>query len=331
MKKVILSIVVSLFALNVNAKKIKFAVDMATHTISPNGIHLIGDFQVLAGYGTMDWDPGTLSLTQEGTSTVYSVILNLPAFQKYEYKFVNGNQTYEAEFVPDASRVGYNFNDNRWIYLDSLTNDTSFVGAIKFGENAPAGKFLVRYLVDMSTAGVSSNGVHVGTSYHSGGFSATKAFMYSFGGNVHEVIDYVNNVSATHSYIFYNGNTLGNAETVPSGCANSGKRSIQVMNDTVLTSVCFSSCSACVTGIEFLSATSAGFKMYPNPSSDVVKISGATAKEANVTVLDQQGRILYNGSVSEDGINTSAFENGLYLVKISDNNITQTSRLVIIH
>ena len=109
------------------AKKVKFAVDLTGQPISPNGVHITGDFQEIAGFPGGDWTSDGTPLTQEGTSSIYSIIIDLPAFRKYEYKFVNGDKFYEAEFIPIASRVGYDFNDNRWIYVDSTSADTSFM------------------------------------------------------------------------------------------------------------------------------------------------------------------------------------------------------------
>src|SRR3989344_125947 len=135
MKKIILVSVAILLASNITfAKKIKFSVDMTGIAISPFGMHISGDFQTLAGFSGGDWMSNNTPLTQEISDTnIYSIVVDIPAFAKYEYKFVNGDQFYEAEFVPEESRVGYNFNDSRWIYLDSLADDTTFVGAILFG------------------------------------------------------------------------------------------------------------------------------------------------------------------------------------------------------
>ena len=93
--------------------------------------------KLLQAFRKGDWASNTTTLTQEGSTEIYSIVVDIPAFAKYEYKFLNGDQFYEAEFVP-IIRVGYNFNDNRWIYVDSLANDTTFVGAILFAGNAPA-------------------------------------------------------------------------------------------------------------------------------------------------------------------------------------------------
>ncbi len=130
------------------AKRVKFAVDMTGQTISPNGVHVSGDFQTEAGFPT-DWDSKSTVLTKETGTDIYSVEVNIPAFRKYEYKYVNGDQFYEVEFVPEKSRVGYDFNDNRWIYIDSVRSDLTLMPVLLFGGNAPAGKRMVKFVVDM--------------------------------------------------------------------------------------------------------------------------------------------------------------------------------------
>src|SRR5207248_6349550 len=112
MKKFLL-FALTLFSLSTAlAKKVKFAVNMTGQTINTLGVHVWGDFQVAAGY-TSDWAPNLTLLTQEAADTnIYSMIVDIPAFAKYEYTFLNGDQGYDAEFVPQESRVGYNFNTN---------------------------------------------------------------------------------------------------------------------------------------------------------------------------------------------------------------------------
>lgn len=319
MKKILSLIIILFISSGVYAKKIKFAVDMGTHTISPNGIHVMGDFQIAAGY-TANLDPGSISLTQEGTTTIYSAILNVPAFQKYEYQFVNGNQTYEAEFVPVESSVDI-FNNNRWLYVDSLANDTTFVGAIMFGGNAPAGKSLIRFKVDMNLSlPVSPNGVHVGTSYQS--FNPATIYMYSFGSNIHEVIGYVTN--GTYQFKYYNGKTTGNSETVPGACATSGNRSIAVTKDTVLSDICFSSCAACVgVGVKENTLTEIAFKMYPNPAKDIITLNSKITGSYAIIVFDAKGKqvmLIKDIETETTQLNIQNLNSGIYFVRIAGKN-----------
>lgn len=330
MKKLLLALSFILAVTNASAKKVKFAVDMTGQIISVFGIHVTGDFQEAAGY-PLNWDPGTTTLTQEGSTDIYSIIVNIPAFTKYEYRFVNGDQTYESEFVPDESRVGYNFNDNRWMYVDSLANDTSFVGAILFGGNAPSGLSLMRYKVDMKNSlPVSPNGVHVGTNMDA--FSPTKVRLYSFGDSIYEIINYFPNNSYT--YIYFNGNVATTTETITGTCSVFGNRGLTLTKDTAMQMVCFSSCSACApVSVNELSSTTSTFKEFPNPVNDVFVISSSQNELIeSVTVYNVAGEsvkeilAINNESATLNNLNLSS---GLYMVRVTNKN-KQTQYLKII-
>src|SRR6185436_20741908 len=225
MKKILFLFFVLAACTNLFAKKVKFSVDMTGQTLSPNGIHVTGDFQTAAGFPGGDWQPNTTTLTQEGSTNIYSIIVDIPAFTKYEYRYVNGDQSYEVEFVPIESRVGDNFDDNRWLWVDSLANDTTDIGAIVFDTNAPAGLTLVRFLVDMQNEpSVSPAGVHIAGDFQ--GWDPSKIMLYSFGSDVYEIISYVN--PGTYEYKFYNGNTGGSMENIPALCSVNTNREIVV-------------------------------------------------------------------------------------------------------
>lgn len=317
MKKYLFGIVILFFTLSVSAKKVKFAVDMTGQIISAFGIHVVGDFQVAAGYA-LDWDPSLTAMIQEGSTNIYSVIVDIPAFAKYEYRFINGNQTYESEFIPEESRVGYNLNDNRWLYVDSLKNDTTFVGAILFGGNAPAGLSLVRFKVDMNNAlPVSSNGVHVGNNMN--GFNSTDVRLYSFGDNVYEIINYF--VPNSYSYKFFNGNTAITSETITGSCSVFGNRDLTFSKDTVLPTVCFSSCSACVTAnLNEMINGETNFELFPNPTKNNLTVrSGSNEIIESIKVLNVSGQEVFavvhvmNTSYQLNNMN---FPTGMYFVTV---------------
>ena len=315
------------------AKKVKFAVDMCGVTVSPLGVRVTGDFQTAAGFPGGDWTTNTL-LTQETADTnIYSTVVDIPAFAKYEYKFVNGDQFYEAEFVPLESRVGYNFNDNRWIYIDSLANDTTFVGSIRFAGNAPKNKKLVRFYVDMQNETVSSNGVHVAGSFQS--WNAASTIMYTFADpsavSVYEIIAYVDSLS-TYEYKFYNGNTLINTEIVPGACATNSNRSFTSVNDTLMSTVCFSACSAC-SATSIAEETAASFQFYPNPTDDQsVFMFNAPLNKASVFVYDVAGRLVQNFNISNQSnftLQRGSLSAGIYTVTVDADSFRSNVKWII--
>lgn len=321
MKKILLALAAFLVCQTTFAKKVKFTVDMSLQTVNVTGVHVTGDFQVLAGYPA-DWESNTTTMLQDPADTnMYSIVVDIPAFAKYEYKFVNGDQFYEAEFVPVESRIGYNFNDNRWIYVDSLADDTTFVGAIQFAANAPAGKNLLRLIVDLQNEpSVSPDGVHVAGNFQN--WNTTSDILYSFGGTVYEKIVYVD-PSSTIDYKFYNGNTPSSAEIVPGQCSVNSNRELVMSADTVFAAaICFASCGACSSTGLTENAAAGVLSAWPNPANDQLhlELPGGSAR-CTVKLFDMFGRLCYLGQA--DGRSTIQVERnqlpaGLYTVHIND-------------
>jgi hypothetical protein len=303
------------FSLTVSAKKVKFAVDMTGQVLSPNGIHVTGDFQTIAGFAGGDWQSNTTPCTQEGSTLIYSIIVELPAFNKYEYKFVNGDQFYEAEFVPVESRVGYNFVDNRWLYVDSLADDTTFVGNILFAGNAPAGLTLARFVVDMQNLTPDPAGAHVAGDFQ--GWDPATTRLYSFGSSIYEIIAYV--TAGTYQFKFYNGNTAGASEIVPVTCAVNNNREIQATADIVMSPICFNACVLCsLTDIDDAPA-STNISVYPNPAAQSGMITfGSSAMNRQVFLTDVSGRTVrvyeINGAASLE-IERGNLDAGVYFIK----------------
>lgn len=305
---------------------------METWPKDSTGIQVTGDFQVAAGFAA-DWDPGITPMTQWTVDTnIYWCVVDIPAFVHYEFKYVNGIHGYQQEFVPFESRVNYNFIDNRWFYLDSLSNDTFVLPPVRFGGNAAAGKSLIRFYVDMTNeAAVSPNGVHVQSDMNA--FSNTAAHMYSFDGINYEYIDYVDSgMTTSHEYKFVNGNTSGNVELLAGWCANAnGFRAIAAPRDTMLPSVCYTFCAACNTvGVSEISSTD--FTIAPNPASDYFQITFGTPETRIISVVDNAGREVANETATETvlQLDTDSYSSGIYFVRVKNaNGSVKISKLVI--
>lgn len=72
---------------------ITFQVDMSLQNVSPDGVHLVGDFQ--------NWDPQATPMTFVGDG-VYSVEVILPAGTYQTYRYINGN-SYETGIAENVS------------------------------------------------------------------------------------------------------------------------------------------------------------------------------------------------------------------------------------
>lgn len=326
------SILITLLILtqHTEGKTVKFSVDMTGLTVLSTGVHVAGDFQTLAGYAGGDFNAGTTQMFQEPTDTnIYSVVVNIPAFAKYEFRFFNGDQSYETEFIPTLSQIGYNFNDNRWIYVDSTANDTTFVGAIPFSGNAPAGKKLLRLRVDLQNQGAASaNGVHVSGTFNNN--SLTDERMYSFEPNVYEKIVYVN--AGIPEYKFFNGNAQSDAETVPATCALNTSRFIDVATDTMANLVCFSGCDACVPSLLSSTTSEKLMQISPNPvqqlESFLIKNIGL---KSDIKLYQSNGILVKEFIQVTPGnysISTTDLRQGIYFIQVI-NTKTFNSKIVI--
>jgi hypothetical protein len=321
MKKIFLLTVLTFTLSAAFAKKVKFAVDMTGYTIDFEGIHIASDFQKILGFPD-DFSTESVKLQQEGTSNIYSIIVNIPAFKKYEFKYVNGKEGYQAEFVPVESRALYNFSDNRWLYLDSLRNDTTFVGAIKFEGNAPEGKTLVRFGVQLPAKTIlDKKGIHLAGDFQ--GWNSNETFMYSFDSLVYEYIAYFDNKIKETSYKFINGNDNTKYEEVKGICTKGGSRYININKDTVLNTVCYTECIACppivaTNDVQLLR----DILIFPNPFGENLSVQFKDdSKFHNIEFIDQLGRMIHKNTQyigSQYFYENKNLPTGIYFLKITD-------------
>ena len=318
-----------------NAKKVQFAVDMTGQTVSPNGIHVAGDFQDEAGFEGGDWQSNTTLMTKEEGTEIYSVMVDIPAFAKYEYKYINGDQWYEVEFVPQESRVGYDYNDNRWIYVDSVENDTMIIPPVLFSGNAPAGFHLLRLTVDMSQVDfIDPAGIHLAINEELG--TGLSSVMYSFVENVYEKIVYAEMWTDYSDcyYIFINGNNLQGYETVPPECAQGGYRFVEISKDTVMETVCFSACTACdPQGLPQLIAENHA-RIIPNPmKSQAILEFNDDLPFHEVSLIDITGKtVMIHPDCTEASfiLRRESLHEGIYFLRISSGNTwLSTLKLII--
>ncbi len=254
MKKLLLISAAIIASSGVFARKVKFQVDMTGQTISANGLHLAGNFKNIDYAGVdenplqFNWTPTENAMTNGGSGNIYSVILDLKGNLPYEFKFINDNNWGAGEEkIPAESAVGGG-NGNRWTFVENGT-DTLALAPVKFGENAPAGKYLLRLKVDMGlVASVDTNGVHVAGSLQGWNPATTRMINYTgngaFASTVYQALLYVD--SGSYQYKYVNGNAWGKDESVPSECATSNNRTVSVTATTVKDAVCYAKCGVCL-------------------------------------------------------------------------------------
>lgn len=221
-----------------------FKVDMTNETVSPNGVHVAGSWQALAGYAA-DWDPSSSMMTDADADGIYELTVTLPA-GTYEYKFVNGNAWGSDESVP----LGCNTNNNRSIDVIGDMSTPSFCYESCAPCNAaPLPDVDITFQLDMSNSIISANGIHVAGDFQQLAGNATNwdpagtQMTDPDGDSIYTVT--VTVPAGTYQYKFINGNAWRSDESVPSACANSSNRQLTATGDMTTSLVCFSSCAPC--------------------------------------------------------------------------------------
>ena len=91
LRTVLLTSIFLLAFVNIKAQtyNVIFRIDMSAETVSANGVHIAGSFQLVAGLGN-NWDPSSTLVQDANGDKIYEITIALPS-GTYEYKFINGN------------------------------------------------------------------------------------------------------------------------------------------------------------------------------------------------------------------------------------------------
>jgi len=216
-----------------------FEVDMNGETVSANGVHVAGNFQLAAGEAG-DWDPGTSELLDGDADGIYTLTVNIPA-GGYEYKYLNGNTWDDSEGIPLVSQVGFG-NGNRYFQLTANGYDST--GAIVFGGSAPLGMTAVKVQVDLPD-GPDATGAHVAGDMFIPNWAPNATPLYNVTNNIYAVSYHV--MDGDYNYKFLTGDDWGSDETaIPDSCSTGGNRTLTVAGeDVIVEPVCFNACGSC--------------------------------------------------------------------------------------
>ena len=71
------------------------------------------------------------------------------------------------------------------------------------------------------------------------------------------------------------------------------------------------------------------FAIYPNPAQGFLNISSPTSGEKQVTIFDVLGKKVMATTVTNERMNISQLNSGVYIVQITQGNISETKKLVV--
>jgi hypothetical protein len=239
---------------------VTFEVDMNGTTVSPNGVHLAGNFNDPNGDAVADnpayenWNPGVLPLDDTDMDGIWSVTLQL-VDERYEFKFVNNNSWdgNAAEDVPPTCQVEAAGNDNREIWVDG----SDFTYHVVFGSCGPMGTKTIRFRVDMSMEpAISPDGVHVAGQFQ--GWDPAGSALREKAVGIYEGYFTFDPIAAEIpngtdvEYKFINGDDwtensiIENMSGSTCGLDNGNRMEVVSETNTLLPVFCFNACSPCV-------------------------------------------------------------------------------------
>jgi hypothetical protein len=214
---------------------VKFSVDMSNETVSPDGVHIAGDFE--------SWDPGAIALSDDGNG-IYSVTILMVAGSYQTYKFINGITFDGSEIVPFDCGVDDGFGGfKRYLTVPDVDTDLDIVCFSGCTICSPP-LVDVTFQVDMTNEPPSPDGVYLVGSFQGWTLPANPMTLVS--DNIYSCTVALP-VGTYQEYKFVNSTDWNGAEIVPAECCNlNGNRYFTVPETpATLPSVCFAGCGSC--------------------------------------------------------------------------------------
>lgn len=196
----------------------------------------------------------------------------------------------------------------------------------------PCPPVLVTFIVHTDNIEVDPAGMHVGGSFQN--WAPSENLMAETGTDLWETTITVG--AGSHEFNFFNGPSLFDGEYVIGSCAQSGKRIIEVGEESMSVEYCWALCQedCSTTGISEQFANN--LKVYPNiiKAGTPINIDIASGEyNASLVVMDMRGRMIQtmrlNGQNST--IETDQLVPGMYLIQLigSNDQVIGISRFVV--
>jgi|GEM_PF-1052322 len=282
------------------AQSLTFRVNMSQQTVSPNGVHVAGNWQDEAGYPS-DWDPATALMTDPDGDGVYELVVTVPA-GTYEYKFINGNAWGNDESVPAACAV----NQNREIVLSGNTvlPIVCFAGCTDCIVNPVT--INATFSVNMALETVSANGVHVAGNFQ--GWNPATTLMTDPDGDMVYTVTLPVDTGIQLLFKYINGNDWPFQEVTTNlaacgqndGFGGYNRLLLSGTADTTFPVVCFSSCVNCPVNPTFINLSLSVDMSEETVSANGVHVAGTFNNwdPAATPMLDPDGDQVYRVTVT---------------------------------
>ncbi|WP_262732678.1 T9SS type A sorting domain-containing protein [Gaetbulibacter sp. NE] len=295
---------------------VTFRVDMSAESVSADGVHITGTIN--------DWNTSSTTLTQEGSTDIYSVTVQLDQGW-HRYKFLNGNAwgTDESAGYPCAPS-----NGDRFLYVNDSGMSITLESVPFNGCNSSGTGFEVTFNVDMSSeASISGDGVHM-AGWHTD-WNPSVLSLPDVNGDIHSAtlrLPTPSDYPITFEYKYLNGNGWGTEETPESestcSTVTGTNRIVTVNNSGDNIYNVFNGCDYSLNTEEF---NENAFEFVYNPNQRVLNFygEGSHGSMDNVSVFDVKGQLVKSVPSSKDitslSIDFQTYSDGLYFVRLTSN------------
>ena len=310
----------------VETQMITFSVDMSGQTVSPNGVHIAGNFQA--------WNPGGTALSPIGNNIFEVTVPVLSSISVLQYKFVNGDN-WGMEETPGT---GCGNGDNNRLFVIKNAGDISLPVATYGGCTNPIATRTVIFKVNLDGAVPSTEGIHVAGSFQ--GWNPEGTPMTDQGNGTYEVQVEVLQPLQYLEYKYLNGNSWGSDETVPEDCSfNNNRFAILDLNNSetsFLDNYDFGTCNVLNTST-LEHAIVPLFEVVPTIASQNItitwqdKISGSST----LIVYDNFGTLVMqelktNLQASDSqSIDVQSWNSGIYVVQLRTEKNIYSQRIIV--
>lgn len=310
---------------------VTFKVGMVNETVSPNGIHIAGDFQ-----GWSPGDPAGEMLDTDG-DMVYEVTLPV-APGTINFKFVNGNAWDGANNSNESLPAGCNVNGNRQLVIEGTEMIAQYCYNQCSAECVPnPDPAPITFRVNLSDAQgnsiASNDGVFLIGNFTNPQWQGGAIQMTNTGGNIYEATATVSG-AAQFQYKFVNGLVSNAANEEGAGIEECGVANgiggfNRVYDRTgeaeTMPVVCFNACVDCVVSVNETSFLNS-LTVFPNPTDALLNVKLATANAQNIQVqlINSMGQVVLSknaGTISGERtieLEVAGLATGIYSLVISN-------------
>jgi hypothetical protein len=320
---------------------VTFKVNMSLQTVSPNGVHVAGQFQ-----GWEPGDPAGAMLDGDGDG-IYEVTIGIQP-GNYPYKFVNGNGWTGADNSNESLPAGCNSGGNRTLVVQTTAMTVEYCynqcTAECISDPNPAD---ITFKVNTNTDGfvVSPDGMWLIGNFTNPQWQGGATLMTD--ANSDGIYEATLNVSgpADIQYKFVNGvvtvttneENTGLAECgIANGIGGFNRTHIRTGVAETLDPVCFNACADCVVSVQEV-AVVANLNVYPVPADEVLNITfnSMLAQNLRVNMINNLGQAVMTenlGTVAGNrvaSLNVASLAKGIYTLQIAGAIGTQSVRVAV--